>query len=59
MFYHSEKLQSTKTGRLNYFHIKGFIIAKNYRVLKRVIRVMAKKYRFIIAKNYRVLKPMV
>ena len=33
-FYHSEKLQSTKTGVLVTVDDTGFIIAKNYRVLK-------------------------
>ena len=35
----------------------GFIIAKNYRVLKLDENVMYTHSGFIIAKNYRVLKP--
>ena len=35
-FYHSEKLQSTKTALVCIVFCFGFIIAKNYRVLKRI-----------------------
>ena len=37
--------------------VNGFIIAKNYRVLKQARCNQLAIDRFIIAKNYRVLKP--
>ena len=52
-FYHSEKLQSTKTANEAN---EGFIIAKNYRVLKPEVLFIGIQKCFIIAKNYRVLK---
>ena len=56
LFYHSEKLQSTKTIHAKIRPPGGFIIAKNYRVLKRLCFLLWLPPSFIIAKNYRVLK---
>ena len=55
-FYHSEKLQSTKTIHAKIRPPGGFIIAKNYRVLKPASYEGVGVRGFIIAKNYRVLK---
>ena len=57
-FYHSEKLQSTKTPNVGIIDPPRFIIAKNYRVLKQVLGNAPVSSSFIIAKNYRVLKPI-
>ena len=55
-FYHSEKLQSTKTPNSIAVSRSSFIIAKNYRVLKLSQISNNTVLSFIIAKNYRVLK---
>ncbi|KXB85415.1 hypothetical protein HMPREF1865_01110 [Veillonella parvula] len=39
--------------------VPGFIIAKNYRVLKLAVSIIGAPICFIIAKNYRVLKPCI
>ena len=57
MFYHSEKLQSTKTQWLDFAKPSTFYHSEKLQSTKTERSLLLCHYRFIIAKNYRVLKP--
>ena len=55
-FYHSEKLQSTKTAYLKSKTLFRFYHSEKLQSTKTCSDMVPPKFHFIIAKNYRVLK---
>ena len=56
MFYHSEKLQSTKTISVSTDNLEKFYHSEKLQSTKTVSGSCRQSISFIIAKNYRVLK---